>query len=190
LVYREVFLKRGDPAVRAIVDYALETDWYRLPVEYRESFDLNAVIAGLNRMYPDSPQTVAQHAFVFLDALYEHLQLTLDAEREYANGTEFDSIYGKAFAINSGAPGVRDLAHRRGARVVVFVDPVRGFRGFKARSQEGIDFTPIYQMVHDREPDADWFLHSSKELVLCGSPKAPDRRLSQLSLSALMDLIR
>ena len=63
------------------------------------------------------------------------------------------------------------------------------FRGYKARSQNGVDFSSLFDRISMLEPEADWFLHSSKELLLCGSPKAPDRRLSKLALQRLVELI-
>jgi hypothetical protein len=124
-----------------------------------------------------------------LDAVYRSSTLRLEAQKEYAKGHAFASRFGQAFAVESGNPRVREIAHQAGARVFVFVDSVGGYRGYKARSRDGVDFSSLFREVTALEPQADWFLHSSKELLLCGSPKAPNRRLSHLSLDQLVDLI-
>jgi len=189
LVYESVFRGRDEPAIAEMVKFALLTDWYRKPEETNAPFTINSLIYGLNLLYPDNPKCVAARAFEMLDALHRSLTSRLAAEREYEKGFSFSSKFGKAFAIESGAPYVRSLAHDQGAKVVVFVDPATGFRGYKARSQDGVDFTDVANQIRVLEPEADWFLHSSRELLLCGSPKAPDRRLSKLSLHRLAELI-
>lgn len=182
--------KHRDEAVDALVEHALAKDWY-LHEDTRDSpFAVTAVIEGFNRLFPQNPQCVAGKTFEVLDALYESLTLRIEAEREYPKGLVLDSIFGPAFAIESSSHHVREIAYRHGARVFVFVDPTTGFRGYKGRSQAGLDFSALYETIRRLEPDADWFLHASKELLLCGSAKAPDRRLSRLPLTALADLIR
>lgn len=190
LAYESVFPDGDEPAVKAIVEYALKSDWYLLPKDDAAAFDLNAIIQGLNRTHPNEPVYVAETGFTILDAICENLRMRLVAESEYNKGYTFQSTFGSAFAVESGLPHIRDLAHQRGAKVVVFVDPDFGYRGYKANSRSGVDFSNLFERVRSIEPDADWFLHSSKELLLCGSPKAPDRRLSRLPLSSLVDLIR
>jgi hypothetical protein len=189
LVYEHVFRGRSDAAVAELVNFALVTDWYRDPDLTNGPFSLNSMIEGLNQLEPKRPERVAESTFQILDALHASLTVRLEAEREYAKGHSFTSRFGPAFGIESANPGVRELAYRAGARVFVFVDPIDAYRGYKARSQDGVDFTDLFHEVSALEPDADWFLHSSKELLLCGSAKAPDRRLSKLNLDQLADLI-
>jgi len=189
LVYESVFREEGNPAVEALVNYALKTDWYLLAEDDHSPFTINSIIEGLNRLHPDDPRTVAERTFQIFDALCESLSHRLEAEREYEKGFEFDSAFGKAFAIESSLGAVREVAYSKGAHVFVFVDPVKGYRGYKARSQKGIDLTDVYSVLRSREPAADWFLHSSRELLLCGSDKASDRKLSKLSLTELVDLV-
>lgn len=189
LVYESVFKKSGNSAVESLVDYALKTDWYLLAEDNHSPFAINSVIAGLNRLHPNNPHVVAEFSFQMFDALCESLSQRIQAESEYEKGFGFESVFGKAFAIESAISAVREVAYSRGAHVFVFVDPTKGFRGYKARSQEHIDLSEVYAALRLREPEADWFLHSSRELLLCGSDKASDRKLSKLSLTELVDLI-
>jgi hypothetical protein len=189
LVYDNVFRGRADAAIAELVNFALVTDWYRDPELTNGPFSLNSMIEGLNQLEPKRPERVAESTFQILDALYASLTVGLEAEREYVKGRAFTSRFGPGFAIESANPRVRELAYRAGARVFVFVDPIDGYRGYKARTQDGVNFTELFHEISALEPDADWFLHSSKELLLCGSAKAPDRRLSKLNLDQLVDLI-
>jgi hypothetical protein len=190
LVFESVFRNRPpDEAVEALVHHALITDRYLEEPSNGPTFDITSIIEGLNKLLPNDPREVAERTFIVFDALRESLQSQLEAEREYLNGETFESNYGKAFAIESSSHHVREVAHRHGAVVFVFVDPKTGFRGYKGRSQSGVDFSDLYKRIHALEPAADWFLHASKELLLCGSAKAPDRRLSSLPLHVLVGLI-
>ena len=189
LVYDKLFHDKTNPAVATLVNYALKTDWYLLRDDENSAFSLNSIIEGLNALHPNDPHHVAARVFETFDGLYLNLSLRLKAEEEYVKGFEFKSPWGKGFAVESSMPGIRELAYQKGAQIFVFVDPVKGYRGYKARSQAGIDFSELYNLVKGLEPEADWFLHSSRELLLCGSDKAPDRKLSSLTLDELVRLL-
>ena len=189
LIYQKLFLDKKNVALEALVNYALKTDWYLLQDDENSAFSLNSIIEGLNALYPNNPHHVASRIFETLDGLYMNLSSRIKAEEEYEKGFQFESALGRGFAVESTVPSVREVAYRKGAQIFVFVDPVKGYRGYKARSQAGIDFSELYNLVRELEPGADWFLHSSHELLLCGSDKAPDRKLSNLTLHQLVHLL-
>jgi hypothetical protein len=62
--------------------------------------------------------------------------------------------------------------------------------GIAARSRSNVDLTPVYRDLRRIEPDADWYLHPSKRLLLCGTAKAPPRVPSKLSLEELVGVLR
>jgi hypothetical protein len=189
LVYDALFKGKPNFAVEKLVEYALKTDWYLLGESEDTPFSVNSVIEGHNYLFPNNPHKVAENSFCVFDALYASLSVRVKAEKEYNKGFSFNSSFGEAFAIESDNTAVRDVAYRKGAVLFVFVDPIKGYRGFKAQSQKGIDLTQTFIAVNALEPHADWFLHSSRELLLCGSDKAPDRKLSSLSISELAALV-
>ena len=52
---------------------------------------------------------------------------------------------------------------------------------------QDIDLTLVYEQLKKMDPDATWFLHVSKKMLLNGTPKNPKMIPTKLSLS---DIIR
>ena len=48
----------------------------------------------------------------------------------------------------------------------------------------------MYAKVKSLEPDAEWYLHFSKDLLICGSDKAANYKLSKLELNDLIGLVK
>ncbi|MGH7404556.1 MAG: chromate resistance protein ChrB domain-containing protein [Candidatus Methylomirabilales bacterium] len=180
---------QADEALNEMVRFALYVDHGLLMGRDLGQFNLVHIIQGLNRSFPDNPWKVVEIAESVLDGLYEYTKEFLEAKRELEKGTRFDTNWGSGLGVETANKQVRYLAYENGHKVFVFVDPKRGFRGYQAPGFSGIDFSDLFQKIKQREPDADWFLHSSKELLLCGSAKAPNKRLSRLSLRELIELI-
>ena len=112
------------------------------------------------------------------------------AAKEINDGEIFDSVYGKGIAFNSENSKLRRLVYKKGYDIFLFKDQKTGYAGFKADGYSDINFSNLYYRIKEIEPDADWFLHSSKQLLLCGSSKAPQKKLTKLSLNQLVEIIQ
>ena len=53
-----------------------------------------------------------------------------------------------------------------------------------------LDLSPIYEKVKELDPEADWFLHQSHHMVLCGSSAAPDARPTKLTFEELIEVAK
>jgi len=179
-----------DPAATEMIEYALAVDHGKVVGADVGSFDLVNIIEGLNKLYPDSPKLVLEVTLSCLDAVHTNLSDLLEAEEYLKRATFFKTEWGKGVGVVTSNMKTRYLAHRRGFEVFVYVDPEHGYRGFMAPGNSKADFSAIYREIVELEPGADWFLHSSKQLLLCGSSKAPDKRPSSLSLEQMIDLVR
>lgn len=179
-----------DPAVAEMVKYALAVDHGEVLASDVGAFDLLNVLEGLNKLHPDDPELVLKLTLSCLDAIHLSLSDLIDAREDLKRGIPFRTEWGKGIALTTSNRQTRYLAHRSGFEVFVYIDPDRGFRGFMAPGGSEVDFTSVYERITEVEPDADWFLHSSKQLLLCGSSKAPGKRLSSLSLEEMVDLVR
>lgn len=189
LVLQDLKLE-SDPALKHLVDFTILVDHGLLLDRDIDQFNVVHVIYGLNRVFPNSPENVIQISTRVFDALYAYLSDQIPAEKEFARAIEFTTRWGAGAAAITSNSQVRYLAHHRGFVVFVFVDSQTEFRGFQSPGGSGVDFTETYERIKGLEPDADWFLHSSKELLLCGSAKAPNKRLSRLPLETLVSLVR
>jgi len=186
----EEYLLYKDDAIKRMVNYALEVDHGKNLEKEISDFDIINVIGGLNFKYKYNPKLVVELSMKFLDAIYDSLNQKIKAEKILKNAITFNTKWGKGLGVISTTSKTRYLAHRRGYKVYVNVDPKHGYRSFQSPGNSNVDFSEIFEEVKKLEPKADWFLHSSKQLLLCGSSKAPDRNLSTLSLDQLIDLVR
>jgi len=188
LVAREHSLR--DPAVAKMVEYALAVDHGEVLASDVGAFDLLNILEGLNKLHPDDPELVLKLTLSCLDAIHVTLSDLIEAREDLKRGIPFETELGKGIALVTSNRQARYLAHRSGFEVFVYIDPDRGFRGFMAPGESQVDFTSVYRRIVEIEPHADWFLHSSKQLLLCGSSKAPGKRLSSLSLEEMIDVLR
>jgi hypothetical protein len=188
LVRRE--LAPGDEALRRLVDQVTRLDnaeasQGRQPI----FFNINDLIAGYNALYPSRPHHVAQAMFPNLDAWYEHEQRQLRLERAFERRTEFQTRWGLGIAMQSDDGASSRLAYSHGAVLFAYRDR-RGYMGVAAQRRSAVDLTPIYHELKRLDGEADWYLHPGNRLLLCGTPKAPPRHLSTLSLDELVTVLK
>lgn len=188
LVLKDLKLE-GDEALRKLVDFAILIDHGLLLDHDLGQFNIVHIIYGLNRVYPQKPDIVVDVAGSLFDSLYAYLLDETQAREDFGRAVRFDTRWGPGVGVVTENRQVRYLAHHQGFKVYVFVDPNNDFRGFQSPGGSGVDFSETYEVLRKIEPEADWFLHASKELLLCGSAKAPEKRLSRLSLKALISLV-
>ncbi len=81
--------------------------------------------------------------------------------------------------MESDEGGSSRLAFGNGAVLYVYRDK-HGHTGIAARSRSSVDLTPVFHDLRKLDPGADWYLHPSKRLLLCGTVKAPARMPSKL----------
>lgn len=152
-------------------------------------FNITDLIAGYNTLYPNKPYHVAQAMLPNLDAWYEHEQRTLRLERAFKRRVEFQTRWGLGIAMASDDGGSSKLAYSHGAVLYAYRDR-RGYMGVAAQHRSSVDLEPIYRDLKRVDGGADWYLHPSHRLLLCGTPKAPPRVPSTLSLEQLVDVLK
>lgn len=186
LVRRE--LRPGDEALRRLTEQVTRIDHAeagRQPV----FFNITDLIAGYNALYPNRPHHVAQAMLPNLDAWYEHEQRQLRLERAFARRLEFRTPWGLGIAMDSDDGGSSKLAYSHGAVLYAYRDR-RGYMGVAAQRRSSVDLEPVYRDLKRVDGAADWYLHPSRRLLLCGTPKAPPEHFSSLSLAELVEVIR
>jgi hypothetical protein len=62
--------------------------------------------------------------------------------------------------------------------------------GVAAQARSNVDLTTVYQDLRKIDIGADWYLHPSHRLLLCGSATAPARAPSRLTLHELVSVIQ
>lgn len=185
LVYTKNNLR--DKSLEKIIDYVIQVD-HGMTINQNLHF-MNIVNALDGLRGHDSLKTL-EASIVMLDGIYTSINLETLAVEQYDNGIEFDSIFGKGMGFDSENSKLRKLVYKNGYDIFLFKDKSTGFAGFKADGHSNIDFTILYKIIKDAEPTADWFLHSSNQLLLCGSSKAPRKKPSKFTLNKLIEIIK
>ena len=53
-----------------------------------------------------------------------------------------------------------------------------------------IDLTPVWELLKQKDPQATWFLHAGKQLLLNGSRANPDMIPTKLSLREVIEVLK
>ena len=178
-----------DPALERMVRQVCQIDNALAPASDMGFFNINALIAGYNLLFPTRPHHVALAMLPNLDAWYEHEARQIRLEQAFASRLEFDTRWGLGIAMESEDGGSSKLAYRHGAVLYAYRDG-HGWMGIAAQARSQVDLEPVYANLQAVDREADWYLHPSHRLLLCGSAKAPPRVPSRLSLPELVRVIQ
>jgi len=126
-----------------------------------------------------------------LDALLHKFESRVWAEKELKKrGQEFETRFGKALGIETINDSVVDLSQKMGYVIVVRKDPRKGYVRIKAHPGKEIDLTLVYEKLKKMDPEATWFLHVSKKMLLNGSVKNPKMRPTTLTLDEITEVLK
>ncbi|HTM67993.1 MAG TPA: hypothetical protein VL426_01720 [Candidatus Binatia bacterium] len=194
LVFKHVLSKvaldpREERALRKIVDWVYLEDTGRLSTIDHRDFTL-PVLIELYPAGPDSDRKVTELGFAILDALLVVQRNAVHIEDDWAKRQEVDTRYGKAVAIESAARKVDTFAYAKGFKLVVIVDPDRTYHTVRADAASDIDLTPAWEKVRAKDPQADWYFHHSKKMLICGGDHAPNARHSSLTLADMIEALQ
>lgn len=196
LVYEEVKKLHGPDlalermmAVVNDVDHFREVFYPNAAADYWE-FWMVAQIDGWRLIHSDNPMKIMELGFQSLDGIYKVMQNKIWAEKELLSATEYTTKWGKGIGFETVNDEVIHQAQKRGFAVVVRKDPKKGYLRIKSLPKEDIDLTPLYERLKTEEPDATWFLHASKHMILNGSSKNPDMKPSKRPLQDIISVIK
>jgi hypothetical protein len=178
-----------DPALERMVRRVCQLDTANAPAGEQGFFNINALIAGYNLLYPTSPQYVANAMLPNLDAWHAHESRQLRLESAFARRLEFDTPWGLGIALESEDGGSSKLAYGRGAVLYAYRDG-HGWMGIAAQARSNVDLAQVYQNLQVIDCEADWYLHPNHRLLLCGTAKSPPRVPSRLTLPELVRVIQ
>ncbi|MEN9327398.1 MAG: hypothetical protein RI947_206 [Candidatus Parcubacteria bacterium] len=171
-----------------IIDNFGEVDF---PSPDADVYDLSlgTLIDGV-AMNESDDSKLASYSYILLDAAASLLKKKVEAEQELPRGITFDSAMGKSLGLSTTNEETVKLAQKKGYQLVVRKDPDRGFVRLKTPPNPAYDLTPIYNKLKEADPDADWFLHSSLNMLLNGSSKNPNVTPSKLQLNEIIDIVK
>lgn len=185
-----------EEAISRIVNLALDDDhfkqvYYPDPnADYMES-TLPELIDGAKLDKPDDDMFVLDFGIQGLDLLLHKMENKIWAEKEIKdNSHEFESRWGKALASETINDDVIKVAQKMGYALVIRKDPRKGYVRIKASPKFEVDLSNSYEQLKKMDPDATWFLHVGRKMLLNGTLKNPKMRPSKLSLDAIISVLK
>ncbi len=187
-------------ALERIVNFVVEVDHFKEifrpePLADYHDFSVVNILDGLKLLRPNQDTFYVDYICDCLDAILHDFENKIWAEKEIKDmGIEFKTKWGKGLGIESINDSVIKLAQIMGYVVVVRRDPRKGYVRIKARPNEkdkdGIDLTLAHEKLSKMDPNATWFLHVSKKMLLNGTPKNPKMKPTKLKLNDIMEVLK
>lgn len=188
---------REDEALERLVEVVIgddhfeECDWPEALAD-RYSFMFSDILDGLKRNNTLNDHGLVDLGCTCLDGIYTSLKLKIEAEEEVESTSgrrEFETKWGKGLAIISKNDEVLTVGMKSGFVLVVRKDP-EGMVRIKAQPKSEVDLTEIYEKIRQNDPEATWFLHASKKMLLNGSYKNPGHKFSRLGLEEIIETFK
>lgn len=198
LIYEETRKKwpdRVDEALSRLVSLVTEIDHFHEvfwpdPTSDRYDLVIHRILDGWESQGLED-RDILERAFDLLDGIYQTLKNKVWAEAELKEkGIAFDTIWGPALGIETINDEVMRLAAKQGYAVVVRKDPRKGNVRIKSLPREEIDLTPVFEQIVKLDPEASWFFHFSRHMILNGSSKEPEMKPSKLGLEELIEILK
>lgn len=197
LMYEEVKRTRGaDVPMERLLSVVNDIDHFREvffpnPTADFWEFGLITQIDGWRLIYSDNPIKIVELGMQALDGIYKTFQNKVWAEKELKEkGVEFETKWGKGIGVETTNDETVHVAQKMGYAIAVRKDPKKGYLRIKSLPKDEIDLTPVYNTFKEQEPEATWFLHASRHMVLNGSSKNPDMRPTKKSLQEIIEVIK
>lgn len=176
------------------IDHFKEVFWDNATADYHE-FSLIGLLEGLKLQKPGQDDLYTAFGMECLDASLHNFENRIWAEKEIKeNGHNFETKWGKGIGFETINDDVIKLSQKMGYSIVLRKDPRKGYVRIKARPVEkgkkNIDLTLVYEQLSKMDPDATWFLHVSKKMLLNGTTKNPTMKPTKLSLEEIIKVLK
>lgn len=200
------FEKSGDrltdihrDAVSRVVAFVVETDhfkevyWADPAADYHE-FTLLGLLDGLKYHKPGQDMFYIEFGMQCLESMVAQFENRIWAEKEInEKGVKFETRFGPGMGFETLNDTVLKLAQKMGYVLVVRKDPRKGYVRIKTLpdqdGKKGADLTLVYEQLKKIDPQATWFLHVSKKMLLNGTPKNPKMIPTSLSLTDIIKVV-
>ena len=181
-------------ALEHLVQFVTEIDnfgevHFPEPTNDRYSFSLHEFIYPL-RGQLSSDKELVNMIFLVLDSILFTIKNSIQARTDIKNGLIIKTHWGKSIVMETKNEGAVKYALKSGYEMVVRRDPITHHIRIKTQPSKKYDLTLLYKKMLDVDPNATWFLHISKNMLLNGSSKSPDSVPSSLSLKRLIEILR
>lgn len=178
-------------------DHFQEVYWGEPAADYHE-FSFFGLLEGIKYQKPGDDDFYTVFGMECLDALVYTFENRAWAEKEIKEkGIEFETRFGKGLGVETMNDTILKLSQKMGYTVVIRKDPRSGFVRIKTlpekmegKLEKSVDFTLVSEQLRKMDPDATWYLHVSKKMLLNGTSKNPKMIPTKLSLQQIIDVVK
>ncbi len=198
LVWKDLKRKGRTPkglrgaALAELVDFVRRGDMGEFIGKEGPGIATATALRALAKLPGESSKSAALVGFRLLDAelvLYEE-RAKIDAA--LARGKKFMTKWGRGVGLSVEAvPGmVSGRIAELGYAMVVLHYPKTGFLHVRATPGTKVDLSKLAKLVMKEEPEARWYLHHSKKMLLQGDWVAPIMTRSKYRVADIIRLLR
>lgn len=171
-------------ALKEMVEWNKKIDTGTIPIEAYDEFSVPAFIRSKDNNKDTSLKDVNLGSEI-LDRILEMQKRKQQSLKDWQNRVEFETKFGKSYAVKSETID-RPFCKRMGGNLFLLVNPKYNGVQFFTPSHT-IDLESIYKKVKELDSEADWYLHQSHHMVLCGSSAAPQAKPTKLNFQQLIE---
>ncbi len=191
------FVKKQVPFPDALELQALEwlVEWVRLEdtgqlnkLQWRD-FSVPTILEYDFNNHDRDSAAATELGFRILEAALAGQKNAVVREADWGKRIEFESIFGKAVGLETSARDIDSVAYFRGFDLVVYVNKEHTYHNIRAAADSGIDLTPVWLEIKQVDPEAGWYFHHSKKMLICGGDITAGVKTSKLTLEWLIDLL-
>lgn len=192
---REGYIDSEDKALARMIAIITELDhgydnykWCEAEND-RYEFCLHNIMVGWKILYPRDDDRQIEMTIAGLEATYRLMQFKVRADGEIEAGKKFKTRWGEGIGVFSQNQSILDLAIKKGFAVALTKDPGHGNVRVTGSNKQNVDLTGAYEACRKKDPDATWFLHSSKVLLRNGSSRNPTMRATKLEIDEMIEIL-
>lgn len=174
-------------ALEEMVEWNLKIDTGVIPIEVYDEYSVPAFIRSKDSKKESSLEDVELGAKI-LERILQVTKRTQQSIKDWESRVEFETKFGKTTAIKSDTID-RPFCKKKGGELFLIFSPKYSGVQFFTPSHT-LDLSSIYEKVKELDPQADWFLHQSHHMVLCGSSAAPEAHPTKLSYEELIEVVK
>lgn len=176
----------------AVKAYDELVEWNRLidtgqapQYEFAE-FSVQSFIRPLDSK-PQTSQKAIELGEEILDRILNVLKRKQQSILDWEKRVEFDTKFGKTVAVTSETVDRAFCKMRDGDLFIIYNPKYSSVQYFTPKD---LDLESIYQKAKRIDPEASWYFHQSKHIIICGSHSAPGSKPTKLSFEELIEVVR
>lgn len=194
LVEQRLISEEDQRALDRLLGYVIVDDnfgdvFFPEPDADRYDLGLNRLIDGFKRSLK-TDQDRCDAVFLMLDSALQVYKMRIRAEQEIGQGYTFQTAFGKTLCLQSENESAIKLALKKGYELVILHNQKDNSYRIKTLPSTKYNLTPLYELIKKQDPQATWFLHISKNMLLNGSSKRPDSVPSSLPLKKVIEITK